>query len=185
MHRRVAVIAGLGLLLVFAAIGRSQEHGMEKPTKEHAWLEQLAGEWEADFEASMGPGQPGMKGKGSEKSSMLGGFWYLAEGEANMGGMAVKSRLTLGYDPEKKKYIGTWVDSISHQLWKYEGTVDATGKKLTLDTEGPNMMTPGKTAKYQETIEVKGPDHKVFTSSILGEDGKWFTFMKADYRRKK
>ena len=70
-------------------------------------------------------------------------------------------------------------------MWKYVGSVDATGKILTLNAEGPNMHNPTKTAKYKDVFEVKGPDHHVLTSHILGDDGKWTKFMTANYKRKK
>jgi hypothetical protein len=55
---------------------------------------------------------------------------------------------------------------------------------LTLDSEGPSMKGDGTLAKYQDAIEVKSDDHRVLTSRVLGEDGKWTLFMTAHYRRK-
>jgi hypothetical protein len=71
------------------------------------------------------------------------------------------------------------------QLWIYEGTLDATGKVLTLDTEGPSFTQEGKLAKYQDIIEIKDQDHRLLSSQMLGDDGKWHRFMEAHYRRVK
>src|SRR5688500_4131390 len=83
------------------------------PVKEHEWLKQFVGEWQSDVEITMEPGKPPMKGKGTERTRMLGGFWVVGEGTGEMEGMPapMTSRLTLGYDPQKSKYVGTWVDS--------------------------------------------------------------------------
>ena len=67
-------------------------------------------------------------------------------------------------------------------LWSYTGSVDDTGKILTLDTEGPGP--DGKPAKFKEVITVKDKDHKEFTSS-MEKDGKWLTFVRMQYTRKK
>ena len=157
---------------------------MPKPQKEHEWLAQLAGDWTASMECSMGPGQPPMKSEATQTSKLLGDRWLIAKSEGDMGGEKMTSILTIGFDPAKKKYVGSFIASCGNDLWTYEGTVSPDGKKLVLDTNGPNMMTPGKTSKYQETIEIKDKDHYVFTSAIEGEDGKFVEFMKADYKRK-
>jgi hypothetical protein len=67
----------------------------------------------------------------------------------------------------------------------YDGEMDAAGKVLTLNTEGPSMTGDGTTMKYQDIIEVRSDDHRVLTSRVLGQDGKWTEFMTAHYRRTK
>ena len=155
------------------------------PQKEHEWLQQFVGEWETESEAMLEPGKPPMKCQGAEKARAIGGLWVVSEITSLMQGQTMLGVLTIGYDPEKKKYVGTWIDSMTPHLWKYEGTVDAAGKILTLEAEGPNMMMPGKMAKYRDVWELKSKDHKVLTSSMLGDDGKWTTFMTMNARRKK
>jgi len=180
------VAAGALAALVAGAAARAAQDPPKSPvpTKEHEWLKQIVGEWDSEGEITMDPAKPPIKNKGSESGKMIGGFWALIEHKAEFMGTPFNGVLTLGYDPEKKKYVGTWVDSTSGHLWTYTGSVDAAGKMLTLDSEGPTNEGPGKTAKYRETIEIKDKDHKVFTSSVE-KDGKWVTPLTVKYQRKK
>jgi hypothetical protein len=173
-------------LLAAASRGRAQEvPNLPAPQKEHEWLAQLVGEWDAEVEAVMDPSQPPIKSKGTETVRALGGFWVVAENKGDIGGLEFTGVLTLGYSPEKKQYVGTWVDSMSNYLWTYDGSVDATGKVLTLETEGPCPMKAGETSNFREVLEIKSKDHKLFTSSIQMDDGSWFTMLTINYRRKK
>lgn len=188
---KTKAIAGLivallnGAIFLHAVEDTPKMPEMPPPVKEHTWLQNFVGEWVTDVEVTMVPGQPSMKGKGTERTRMLGGFWIVAEGTGEMPGMGtMNSILTLGYDPQKKKYVGTWVDSMMSYLWKYEGTLDPTGKILKLETEGPCPTKPGL-SKFKEVTEFKSKDHRVFTSSILGDDGKWTTMVTGHARRKK
>jgi Protein of unknown function (DUF1579) len=184
--KKLAITSLVAPLLATVALTYAQElPPMPQPTKEHEWLKQFLGEWESEVEVFMVPGQPPMKHKGTEVCRAIGGLWVIGEGKSDMGGMTYGHLLTLGYDPEKKKYIGTWIDSMLTYIWKYEGTVDAAGKVLTLETEGPSMMKPGQMAKYKDVTEFKSKDHRAFSSSMLGDDGKWVTIVKVDSRRKK
>lgn len=157
-----------------------------QPQKEHQWLQQLVGEWTSEAEAPMEPGKPPQKFTGTESARSLGGLWMVAEGQGEMpGGGAMTTVMTLGYDPQKKRYVGTFIGSMMTHLWVYDGALDAAERVLTLDTEGPSMVGDGKITKYKDMIELKSHDHRVLTSQMLGEDGKWHPVMTANYRRRK
>lgn len=168
------------------ALAQAQEPpNMPGPQKEHQWLKHFVGEWESESEGTMGPGQPTMKCKGTMKSRMIGEFWVVSELKNEVSGMTVIGLQTIGFDPASKKYVGTWVDSMMNHLWKYEGTVDASGKVLTLMAEGPNFTTPGKTSKFRDVYTIVSKDEIDARSEMQGDDGKWTTFMTGKVRRKK
>src|SRR5262245_57892754 len=172
-------------LLVMSSFGLAQPPDMPKPQKEHEWLKQFVGEWDSEAEAVMVPGQPAVKCKGSMKTRMLGDFWMVCNVKGDMMGTTIEAIHTVGYDSQTKKYVGTWVDSVMNHMWKYTGTVDSTGKILTLEAEGPNMTQPGKNAKYRDVYEFKSKDHFTMSSAMQGDDGKWTQFMKSEVKRRK
>jgi hypothetical protein len=51
--------------------------------------------------------------------------------------------------------------------------------------EGPSFTNPKKMAKFQDIITIKSKDHRMLTSRVQGDDGKWTQFMTVHYRRKK
>jgi hypothetical protein len=169
-------------LVVTLLVGAAGPGAQPAAPKEHQWHHQLAGEWEYDAELLTEPGKPAVKVKGTESARKLGEHWVI--GELKASDASFTAVLTVGYDTRKKKYVATWVDTIQSHLILMEGTVDAGGKTLSLLTEAPNHTT-GKLSKFKEVIEIKTKDHKVHTSSVQGEDGKWVVFMTAHYKRKK
>ena len=157
-----------------------------EPQKEHQWLQKLVGEWIYEAEAIMEPGKPPEKFSGSESVRSIGGLWVVCEGQGEMcGGGTATTLMTLGYDPQKKQYVGTWIGSMMTNLWIYDGSLDSTEKILTLNAEGPVFGAEGKLGKFKDVIEIKSDDHRLLTSHMLGDDGAWHQFMTANYRRKK
>lgn len=156
-----------------------------QPVAEHGWLKRLEGEWTLEGEATPGPGKAPLKSTGTETAKMLGGFFLVTdlEGKGEMG--AMKARMVVGYDVKTKKYTGSWASDMEGTLWIYSGEVDASGKKLSLYADGPDMADPTKTAKYVDAYEIIDADHRVLTSSVQGPDGKWNQFMTMRYTRKK
>lgn len=156
-----------------------------EPQAEHRWLQKFVGDWVYEVEAQMEPGKALEKCTGTESVRSLGGLWILAEGKGTMpGGGAAAMMLILGYDPQMKRYVGTWVGSMMTHLWVYAGVLDADGKTLTLDTEGPDMSVEGRMAKYRDVYEFTDDDRRTLTSHVMGKDGAWQVMMKARYRRK-
>lgn len=183
--KSLTLAALFAALVATSAVHAADVPEMPKPTKEHEWLKQFVGEWESEGEAVAEPGKEAIKCKGSIKTRMLGEFWMVSEAKSEMMGASVSAVQQIGYDSTTKKYVGTWIDSMLNHLWRYEGSVDSTGKILTLEAEGPNFMDPGKTAKFRDTYEFKSKDHIVSTAAMQGPDGKWITFMNGNMRRKK
>ncbi|MEX0938231.1 MAG: DUF1579 domain-containing protein [Pirellulales bacterium] len=181
-----AVLGCLVLMLTVVTSVRAQEVPQpSKPTEQHKWLQQLVGEWETRGEMSAGPEKDPIVCEGTENIRSIGGLWTISENKSNYMGVEVTGVMTLGYDAKAEKFVGTWVDSMFNHLWKYEGTLSDDGKKLTLMTEGPSPTEPDQMFKYRESIEIKSPDQKVFTSAIQVEDGQWVTFATITAQRKK
>jgi hypothetical protein len=156
-----------------------------EPQKEHQWLKRLLGEWTSETEAAMKPGDAPSTMKGSETVRSLGDLWIIGESEGEVpGGGTAHMRLTLGYDPRKQRFVGTWIGSMMAYMWVYNGSLDAGGNVLTLDTEGPSMAGDGSMQRYQDIIEFHSADYRTLSAQALGADGKWTRFMTAHYRRK-
>jgi hypothetical protein len=157
-----------------------------EPQAEHKWLQKLVGQWTFEADCVMGPDQPATKHTGSERVRSVGGLWTLGEGRGEMpGGGEMTSYMTLGFDPAKKRFVGTFIASAMTHLWIYNGTLDTSGKVLTLDTEGPDFSGGPGMVKYQDIIELVSDDHRILKSRLQGPDGKWQDFMTVQYRRKK
>jgi hypothetical protein len=187
MKKLALAVVGAGLV-AGAIAGQPTEPAempeFPQPGEQHQWLQQLTGEWTTQVEAKMDEDSAPITSEGVESVRSIGGFWVVAENTGDFMGAPFTGVLTLGYDTEKGHYVGTWIDSMSDRLWTYHGSLDASGRKLTLETEGPCPLEPGRTVSFKETIEIKSRDHKVFTSAFQDDDGSWATMLTIDYRRK-
>lgn len=149
-----------------------------------AFLEAMEGEWSVEAEGVRGPGQDPVRTESRESARLLDGQWLVAEADAMTAeGRPYTSMWILGWDPHEEHFVGTWVASIQTHKWRFTGHLDESGTVLTLETEGPFMGDPANTTGYREILEVVSRDHRVIRSLILGPDGEWFQFARAEYRR--
>lgn len=150
---------------------------------EHRWLARLAGDWTYETEMAE-PGQAPQKMTGGETGRMIGEVWLVFEGEGESPGGKHTSIMTLGFDPQKERFVGSYISSGMPHLWPYEGQLDAQRRVLTLDSEGPAMTGEG-TAAYRDEIELESDDVRIMRSSIRGDAGQWQHFMTARYTRRR
>lgn len=152
------------------------------PTQEHEWLQRLVGRWTYEADCVMGPDQPPEKTSGEWNVRPLGGFWVIADGVGTSpDGETHHSVLTVGHDPQTKRFTGTFIASMMSKLWIYDGEFDSEGR-LVLAAMGPSFTGEGE-ALYHDVIELQGDDRFRFYARVQGADGGWTEFMSADYRR--
>jgi hypothetical protein len=173
----------IGLLTLTALIGGGDELAGVQSSEPTKFLRGLSGEWSVVAEARLGPGQDPVRTESRETARLIGGRWLVAESSGTARGAPFTSILTLGYDDFAERFIGTWISGRQAHLWSYRGTLDASSGSLVLETEGPIHRDPTRTTRYREVIELDGPDRKVVRSMILGPDGAWFEFQRAEFVR--
>jgi hypothetical protein len=181
MTRILSLFCVLVVSSSVAAWGQTPEFPV--PQKEHQWLEQFAGKWTSQSKSIAFGEQPAMECSGEAQARLVGKFWIVLNLKGQTAGQTFTAVQTIGYSPSKEKYIGTWIDSMTDHLWRYEGSVDESGKKLSLTAMGPNFMTGEGQVKYRDSYEFASSDRIVTTSEIQGEDGKWITFMTGEMTR--
>jgi hypothetical protein len=172
---QLRILASLAAVLFAAVASFADVPEFPGPEPEHAFLKRFTGEWTSTSEAKGAPDQPALTSHGTLRCRMLGEFWVVCDAEMSGGGMQIKAVQTIGYDPAKKKYVGTWVDSMMNHLWTYEGTVK--GNTLTLEAEGPNCMDGGKLTKMRDIYEFKSETEIAVSSQAQNDAGEWVTFM--------
>ena len=166
-----------------AASGAPQEPTPPKPGPEHEVLKMEEGTWDAVIEFMPGSGAP--PSKGVEVATIgCGGLCLITDfkGEA-MPGMAFHGHGVTTWDVAKKKYVGSWTDSMSQGLAISEGTWDAATKRTTGWTEGPDMT--GKVMKTRFVSEHRPDGTRVLTAHAPGPDGKEAMMMRITYTRRK
>ncbi|MGE5293287.1 MAG: DUF1579 domain-containing protein [Solirubrobacterales bacterium] len=168
--------------------GQTQEQATmnAEPQAEHRWLQKLVGEWACEGEGVIEPGNPPVRFESTLTTRSIGELWIVAEDRGDMPGSGPSTTImTLGYDPQKERFVGTFIGSMMTHLWQYSGELDATENVLTLETEGPSMSTEGKMERYKDVIEIKGDNRYVLSSYVRDENGNWWQFMTARCHREK
>ncbi len=156
-----------------------------KPGPEHQIFKDDAGTWDATVEVFTAPGAPPMVSKGVEMNTLgCGGLCLITDFKGEMmPGQAFHGHGTTAYDPAKKKYVGSWTDSMSAGISVAESTYDPAAKTATGYMEGPDMT--GKMTKMKSVVEYKDAGTRVFSMYGPGPDGKEGLGLRITYKKRK
>ena len=172
--KRITLVACLALVTALAVPASANSH-MEAASH----LKKCAGTWDATVH--MGP----ETSKGTETVKIIGdGMWLVTDFESVMAGAPFTGHGVTGFDAKKNKYVGIWVDSMSPHAMHMEGSMDASGKKMTMTGDAPDPAT-GKMIKHTMTETYLDADTREFVMSVPGPDGKAMDMMKIVYKRRK
>ena len=182
MRILACLVAGPGFLGLSACL-KAQESPVTKPTPEHQHLAHEVGTWDATIKSWMqGPGSEPLVSKGVEINKLMpGGLWALSDFQGKFGDLPFHGHGQTGYDPVKKKYIGTWVDSMSPTIMIMEGDFDPQTNTLTMYSKG---VGPGGKPYDARMVGVhRDKDNRVFTMSMKTEDtkGEFVKLMEISY----
>jgi hypothetical protein len=117
---------------------------LAQPGEQHEGMKWLVGSWTMKGKFAMPDGNS-METEGTATyTSLLGGRFVQQELNATMMGGPFEGRGLMGYDNFKKKYVGTWIDSMGTgfmtssgdevekgKVWNFSGTYDMPGGPMT------------------------------------------------------
>jgi hypothetical protein len=159
----VLILAALSTTALVAAAFTPvlQDMAMPTPVDQHKQLLAGVGEWEGTLTSYMIPGMKPEPVAAHETVTAIGEFWTLSQFHCQFMGQPYHGSGHYGYDPEKKKYIGTWVDSMSSQFALMEGEVDPKTNTLVMHWQARDMT--GKVVPHR-------------SESTMGGDARTMTF---------
>jgi len=152
------------------------------PGAEHKALAPLAGSFTAQVKMWMGGPKPVENAGTAEGKAIMGGRYVEELFTGTVMGQPFEGRGLIGYDNAKKKYVWTWIDTMSTAISTAEGTADATGKVITLKGESYDPSTKKMSpVKYVFHIE---SDKKHAFETWETVNGKEARTMEVVYTRK-
>ena len=186
MLRSVRLMVAL-VVLSFPAAPHAQAEQMPpmpKPGPEHAVLKMDEGTWDAVVEFVPAPGAPPMTSKGVEVNTIgCGGLCLISDFKGEAMGMPFMGHGITTWDPAKKKYVGSWTDSMSSGIAHGESTYDPATRRWSGWLEGPDPT--GQVVKSRSTGEVPDANTRIMTMYGPGPDGKEVQTLKITYTRRK
>lgn len=149
MARTRTLLLSLALAAgAFAAARPLLQEQMPQATEHHKHLVAMAGEWEGTITMFMPDAEP-MVSPARETVRPVGELWTVSDFSSDMMGMAFHGHGTNGYDPERKKYVGTWIDSTSTYLTVMEGEYDSSRHVMVWRWKAPNYMGQGELIDFR------------------------------------
>jgi hypothetical protein len=184
MFRRTLLTLGV-LLAGAASTHHSTAQQPPQPGPEHKVLDPLVGTWNAKVKFWMDPSKPPQESEGVMKRQwIMDGRFIQEKYEGKAFGSTFQGMGLTGYDPLKKKYVGTWIDSLSCAIMIVHGDYDAKTKTLTSYSDDIDPYT-GIKMKSRDVFRFVDDDHQVMEMYRTPEKGEEKKVMEIHYTRVK
>ncbi len=116
------------------------------PGEPHKMLQKRVGKWNVIMKSWMTPDQPPMESTGTaDVKSVLGDRFIQTNFSGTVMGKPFNGIGVTGYDNTKKKFVASWIDSMSTGMMRMEGTADPSGKVITTQGVSLDPMTGKET----------------------------------------
>lgn len=172
---RTRLTQGLSALLVggvaFAALlpALPFQEPMQ-PVEQHRKVLAGVGDWEGSvFMTVPGMDEP-MEMPCVESIKAVGNFWTTSEFTGDFGGAEFTGVSQMGYDPKKKKYVGTWIDNQHPYMAMMEGDWDAKKNAIVMHYDMFDTMSGSFLKMRNETVHADGK--YVMTFFTLSDEGE-------------
>jgi hypothetical protein len=184
MNRAVrALLFSMSLSLV-AAVAAAQAPPPPTPGPEHAVLKEDVGTWDAVIEMLMPGAPPSPPAKGVEVNVLsCNGLCLVTDFKGEMMDGPFQGHGISTWDPVKKKYIGSWSDSMASGIALTEATWDAARKAMNGTMNAPDGQ--GGSVSLRSQVEYTADGKRVFSMFMPGPDGKEMPTMRITYTRRK
>ncbi|MEZ0230843.1 MAG: DUF1579 domain-containing protein [Planctomycetota bacterium] len=149
------------------------------PGAEHAKLAKLEGSFTTTIKGC------GKEVAGTAERKLILNGLFLQEdfkGACPMTGGEFRGQGVYGYDNARKKWVSTWVDSMSSGVMTSEGTLDDKGT-ITWECKATDPVT-GKTKKQRATLTIADAKTQTYKLYGTGEDGSEVLFVEVVYTKK-
>jgi len=124
---------------------------------QHDRLLAKVGTWDVNCSYYMGPDCEALEAPGVDVVEAVGAFWTVGHFSCELPGTHIVGRATLGYDPERQKYVSTWFDSANPFLYYFEGQLSADGNKLEMT--GDNIDPTTRNLVKYRSVETRIDDN--------------------------
>ncbi len=141
------------------------------PSERHQVFAKMAGKWQGKMKLWNGenPSQPPSESSDeSEAKLQHGGRFLLEESKGTIMGMPSQRTSLIGYDNHKKVYTQVFYSNMATATNIAQGTLDASGKVLTLFGE---FDDPSGKYKFKNVIRLQSDDVHIFESYRIRPDG--------------
>jgi hypothetical protein len=117
-----------------------------------------------------------------EQKMLLGGRFLQQEFTGDMMGSTFTGIGVTGYDNHTKKYVSTWIDSMSTAILFFEGAASADGKTIAQESRYDNPIKGPM--KWRSVTKIVDDNTHVFEMYGTDKRGKEEKMMEITYNQK-